>query len=70
MKNWEPEKCDDFKAGQKVFDDLTGKIDVIKSIHKDENGNIGIFLSDESWLGGGRFPWEVSQIEEKTCATI
>lgn len=52
-----------FQVGDSVHDDLTGKTSKIKRISSDSNGNVGYWLEDESWVGGGRHPWELSKIK-------
>ena len=46
--------------GLTVRDDLTQTNAKIVKIEKDSNGNIGIWL-DNSYLRGGRHPWEISK---------
>lgn len=52
-----------FKVGQKVRDDLTGKISTIERINISTNGSVGLWL-DNKYLDGGRHPWEVTTEEE------
>lgn len=52
----------EIKIGDEVYDDLTSKKAKIIKITEDNNSNIGIWLEDESYLGGGRHPWEISKI--------
>ena len=52
-----------YKVGDKVLDELTGKIVTIRSINI-ENGNIGYWV-DSEYLGGGRHPWELSSLSKE-----
>lgn len=52
-----------FKIGQRVKDDLTGKIVTIERINISTNGSVGLWVSSE-YLDGGRHPWEVTTEEE------
>lgn len=45
----------DAKVGDEVYDDLTKEVHVITKVYSD-----GGFLIDSSWLGGARFPWELT----------
>ena len=54
-----------FQEGELVHDDLTGKIGKIKRISSDKFGNVGYWLEDESWVGGGRYPWELTKIKKE-----
>ena len=51
------------KIGDRVKDDLTGKIVTIERINVDTKGNVGLWVSSE-YLDGGRHPWEVTTIDE------
>lgn len=46
--------------GSVVFDNLTQEIHRVVRIRYDIFGNQGIYLDSDAWLGGGRFPWELS----------
>jgi hypothetical protein len=46
-------------VGEVVWDDLTRTNATIVSKKFDEYGNLGYWL-DNDYVGGGRFPWEVS----------
>ena len=50
----------DAEVGEIVWDDLERKNARIVRKEADTHGNIGYWLASE-WLGGGRFPWEISQ---------
>lgn len=47
-------------VGDKVWDDLTSKIDIIERITRNPGQTPGVWLKDKSWMGGGRHPWEIS----------
>lgn len=51
----------EIQVDDEIHDDLTSKRTKIVKITEDNNGNIGIWLEDESYLGGGRHPWEISR---------
>jgi len=53
----------EIKVGDEINDDLTSKKAKIKNITEDKNGNIGIWLEDESYLDGGRHPWDISKVQ-------
>ena len=47
------------EVGDSVWDDLLGRNSVVVRVSADEYGNVGYWLDNE-YLGGGRFPWEIS----------
>ena len=63
-----------YKVGDKVWDDLTRTEQTIVGVQTCEgqcDGKsyhglvIGYWLSDP-WLGGGRHPWEITALSERT----
>jgi hypothetical protein len=52
-----------FNLGEIVFDDLINDLATITKVDVDKNGNVGYFV-DNTYLGGGRHPWELSKIED------
>lgn len=52
-----------FKVGQVVRDDLTGKRVTIQRINISTNGSVGLWV-DSEYLDGGRHPWEVTTEED------
>jgi len=49
------------KIGDRVIDDLTGKVSVILEEFTETNGNKG-YRIDNDYLKGYRFPWEIDMI--------
>ncbi|HEY2525794.1 MAG TPA: hypothetical protein VGI29_12095 [Candidatus Binataceae bacterium] len=47
------------EAGETVWDNLTGRNAKILRVDMDEFGNVAVWLEGD-YLGGGRFPWEIS----------
>lgn len=55
------------EPGETVRDDLTGRNARILRVDFDEFGNAAIWLESD-YLGGGRFPWEISRpLESDNC---
>lgn len=54
--------------GETVWDDLTGTNARVLRVEADEFGNIGVWLEND-YLGGGRFPWEISPPIERISNT-
>lgn len=51
------------KVGDTIWDDLQSKPAKIARItNSGPTDAIGIWLEDDSWLGGGRHPWEISEV--------
>lgn len=50
------------KVGDLVKDDLTRTVCTVVKVETSPNGSVGIWL-DNDYLGGGRHPWEVTEIE-------
>lgn len=55
------------EAGEVVWDDLTGSNRRILRVEADEHGNVGYWLESD-YLGGGRYPWEISPPKEVPCS--
>ena len=63
-----------FKVGEEVYDDLTRRRVKIIGIETKEGRCDGVdyhgvvtgLWLDDPWVGGGRFPWEVTKIEGLT----
>lgn len=49
----------EFKVGDLVYDDLTGKIVKLLEINVDKYNKIG-YKVDSDWLEGLRHPWEIT----------
>jgi hypothetical protein len=57
-----------FKVGDHVWDDLTKCIVEILKVDVSQNGSIGYFVNSD-YLGGGRHPWELSELGGKKGLT-